>query len=410
MDNYEIIVAIDMGATKIRCAIGKVNEQKRINIIGIGCSPPSGMENGTVADVDLLSGSIEKAVTEAEEVAGIEIESAFVGIAQTNFRGISGRGIVSIPSAGREINKKDVNRVIEVARVVAIRSNEGPVEELVQEFIVDGQGGIQNPIGMYGFKLEAEVYMVTGTLSTFSRTIIECVKNCGISVEGITFKPLAAGEAVLSGTEKKTGVLLIDFGGESTSTVVFMNGNVAGARILAVGANQITTDIANKFHIPAHTAEMIKRNHGCALASLVEESEQVDISSDGETSRSQIPRYQLAEVIQNRIESIFTHLRREIENTRFPRGTGETIALTGGGALMEGIEELAHQKFNLPVRTGKPDGKIQGWGKVINNPAYSTLFGLLPTGLAKRQLMEVKSASWQNPFSKSGNWFKKLFQ
>ncbi len=409
MTDSEMIAGLDIGATRIGCAIGKIDERKRISVIGIGCSPSLGMENGVVADLPLLTSSVEKAITEAQDVAGIEIEQLFVGMGQTNSRGVNSRGVVSIPAAGREINRKDVNRVIEVARVVAKRSNIEPIETIVQEFRVDGAGAINNPVGMYGFKLEAEVYIVTGNLSSFSRTIIECVKNAGFDVEGMILKPLAAGEAVIPASEKKLGTLLIDLGGESTSVGVFANGRVAGAKILAVGANQITTDIAGKFHIPIYAAERIKREHGCAIVSLAEGKKPIDIPSDETNVRKQIPCQSLAEVIQSRLETTFNLVRKEIEGTRFPRGMGESVVLTGGGALLEGISELAHQKFGLPVRIGKPVGTIEGWGKVINSPAYSTLFGLLPSGLNRRQLTQAKDFGWQNPLSKVTRWFREFF-
>ena len=404
-----MIAGLDIGATRIGCVIGKIDERKRISVVGIGCSPALGMENGIVADLPLLTGSVENAIVEAQDVAGVEIEELFVSMGQTNFRGVNSRGVVSIPGAGREINRKDVSRVIEVARVVAKRSNVEPIETIVQEFIVDGEGGIKNPVGMYGFKLEAEVYIVTGNLSSFSRTIIECVKNAGFDVEGLILKPIAAGEAVLTASEKKIGALLIDLGGESTSVGVFSNGRVAGAKILAVGANQITTDIASKFHIPIHAAERIKRDHGYAMASLAEGKKRIDISSNGTNAKNQIPCQSVAEVIQSRLETTFSLVRKEIEGTRFPRGMGESVVLTGGGALLEGIGEFAHQRFGLPVRIGKPVGTIEGWGRVVNSPAYSTLFGLLHSGLNRRQLAQVKDSSWQNPLSKVTRWLREFF-
>ncbi len=408
MIDSKIVVALDIGATRVSSAIGRVDERKRINVIGMGCSPPLGLENGIVVDMELLTGSVERAMIEAEEISGVNVESVFVGMAQTNFRGISSRGVVSIPGASREINRRDVNRVIEVARVVASRSNLEPVQEVVQQFMVDGQSGIKNPTGMYGFKLEAEVYIVTGNFSTFSRTIAECIKKAGFEVEGMILEPLAAGEAVLTQSEKKLGVLLIDLGGESTTAAVFVNGNVIGARVLAVGANQITVDIAGKFHVPMSAAERLKREHGCAMTSLAKE-ESIAVAAEEGVVGNRIPSQNLAEVIQHRVESIFSLVRREVEGTRFPRGVGESVVLTGGGALLEGITELAHQKFALPVRMGKPDGRVEGWGKLVNSPAYSTVMGLLPGGLNKRGLTEISGMGWQGPITKVKNWIKEFF-
>ncbi len=405
MAESDIIASLDIGAAKICSAIGRIDERKRINIIGLGCSPPLGLENGIVADVELLTGSIEKAVMEAEEIAGVEVESVFTGIAQSNLRGVNSRGVVSIPGANREINSRDVNRVIEVAKVVAMRSMQESVQELVQEFIVDGQHGIKNPVGMYGFKLEAEVYIATGKPSTFLKTVIECIKNAGFRVEEMILEPLAAGEAVITPSEKKIGVLLVDLGSETTCIAIFERGNLTRARVLAVGVDKITSDIIGRFHLSEPAAEKIKRDYRCA-ASAAAADKKIDLPGDEETVISQ---RELSEVVQRRMGEILSLVKREAESARFPMGMGESVVLTGGGALLEGVTELAARKFNLPVRVGKPDGRVDQWGRVISNPAYSTVIGLLHSGMKTRQLAEMSSIGWQNPFIKIKSWFREFF-
>ncbi len=406
MTDSEIVAALDIGATKICSAIGRIDERKRISLIGVGCSPPLGLKNGILDDVELLTGSIERSVKEAQEIAGVEVGSVFMGIAQSNLRGVNSRGVVSIPGANREINSRDVNRVVEVAKVVAMRSTQESVQELVQEFIVDGQRGIKNPIGMYGFKLEAEVHIVAGKPSTLLKTIIECAKNAGFEVEGMILEPLAAGEGVVTATEKKIGVLVIDLGGETTSFAIFENGNLSRAGILAAGSGQITSDIARKFHVSEPVAERMKRDYGCAMASEVAEDKKMSLPGDEATV---ISCRELAEIIQRRVEEIFRLVKRETEAARFPKGLSESVVLTGAGALLGGITELASRKFNLLVRVGKPDVRLEQWGKVINSPGYSTVVGLLHAGMNSRQMADMSGMGWQNPFVRARSWFREFF-
>ena len=406
MTDSDIVAALDIGATNICSAIGRIDERKGISLIGLGCSPPLGLKHGIVDDVEPLTKSIETAVRESEEIAGVEVESVFTSIGQSNLRGINSRGVVSIPGANREINSRDVNRVIEVAKVVAMRSTQESVQEVVQEFIVDGQRGIENPVGMYGFKLEAEVHIVTGKLSTLLKTMIECIKNAGFEVEGMILEPLAAGEGVLTPSEKKIGVALIDLGAETTCVAIFENGNLSRGRILAAGADRITGDIAAKFHVSEPVAERIKRDYGCAIASEVPEDRKINLPGEEGT---EIWCRILAEVIQHRTEEILSLVKRETEAARFPKGVGESVVLTGGGALLEGITQLASRKFNLRVRVGKPDVKVEQWGKVTNSPGYSTVIGLLRSGMNTLKTGEMSSMGWQNPFIRIGNWFREFF-
>ena len=406
MADSDIVAGLDVGAGKICCAIGRMDERKRINIIGIGCSPPLGLENGIVADVELLRSAIEKTVREAEEIADVEVESVFAGIAQSNLRGVNSRGVVSIPGAGRQINCRDVNRVIEVAKVVAMRSTQESVQELVQQFIVDGQPDIRNPVGMYGFKLEAEVYIATGSTSTSLQTVIECIKSAGFEVEGMILEPLAAGEAVVTQSEKKMGALLVDLGGETTCIAIFENGSLMRTRVLTVGVDKITADIAGKFHIAESAAERVKRDYGSAVVPQSVRDKKISLPGDNGTEISQMD---LSEVVYKRMEGIFSLAKREAESARFPKGMGESVVLTGGGALLKGVTELASKKFNLPVRLGRPDGKIEGWGKVINSPVYSTVIGLLYSGMNSRQMAGISGTGWHNPFIRFGKWFREFF-
>ena len=402
MIDSDIIASLDIGATKVCSVIGRVDERKHIDVIGIGCSPPLGLEDGIVVDVGLLSDSIERAIVEAQEVAGVEVESVFTGVAQTNLRGVNSRGVVSIPGAGREISYRDVKRVVEVAKVVAMRTTQESVQELVQEFIVDGQRGIKNPVGMYGFKLEAGVYIVTGKLSSFFRTVIECIKSAGFRVEGVVLEPLAGSEAVVTPSEKKVGVLFVDIGGETTGVAVFEGGNLVRARVLAVGSDNITGDIASRFHLSEDVAERVKRDYGCAVALSVDDKEVEVPGAEG----VKVSKKAVAEVVQRRAGEILTLVKREIEGTRFPKGMGESIVLTGGGSLLRGMAELVSEKFNLPVRVGRPDGRIERWGRVINSPAYSTAIGLLPGGIQSLELYEMSNIGWHRPFAKIKSWFR----
>lgn len=409
MAEPEIIAAVDAGTFRIRCLVGSVDDNNEISVIGAGSSLPAGIENGVVSDIDVLSGSVEKAVSEASAMAGVEVESVFIQIAQTNFVSERSRGVHSPARPNKPLTRLDVNRAIEVARLLSKKSNREIVQETIQDFIVDGQGAISNPVGMHANKLEADVYFVTGSVSNFTMTIKEAVRKTGVEVEGAVMKPIAAAEASVSNLEKKLGVLLVDLGHTSTSIAAFSGGKIIGAKILSVGAGKITDEIAAAFHLPAHLAEKVKREKARALAEEARANRNIHIQPDEGADKISIPEKKLSEIAEKNLKEIFDLVRQESEKFKFQQGRGESIVLTGGGALLKDIDKYVSQRFNLPVRIGRPDGKVEGWGRLLNNPSYSTAKGLLLRGLYDRQLSYIKEIGWQNPLLKIQTWIKEFF-
>lgn len=409
MAEPEIIAAVDAGTFRIRCLIGSVDDNSELSVIGAGSSLPAGIENGVVSDIDVLSASVEKAVNEACSMAGVEVESVFIQIAQTNFVSERSRGVHSPSRPNRPLTRLDVNRAIEVARLLSKKSNREIVQETIQDFIVDGQGSISNPVGMHANKLEADVYFVTGSVSNFTMTIKEAVRKTGLEVEGAVMKPIAAAEASVSNLEKKLGVLLVDLGHTSTSIAAFSDGKIIGAKILSTGAGKITNEIAARFHLPAHLAEKVKREKARALAENARENRNVHVQPDAEAEKISIPEKKLSEIAEKNLKDIFDLVRQESEKFKFQQGRGESIVLTGGGALLKDIDKYVSGRFNLPVRIGRPEGRVEGWGKLLNNPSYSTAKGLLLRGLYDRQLSFIKEIGWQNPLLKIQTWIKDFF-
>ncbi len=409
MADPDVIASVDVGASRIICAVGRIREGNIISISGVGISLPAGLENGAVSDPEMLSGSIEKAISEASEMSGIEIDSVFIHIAQTNFQSVISRGVHSPARANKPLTRFDVNRTIGVAQLLSKKSGKEIVQEIIQDFIVDGQDSISNPVGMHASKLEVDVYFLTGAVSNFSRTIKEAARRAGVEVERVFTKPIAAAEPVLTQLEKKIGVLLVDLGCSSTSIAAYSNGKITGTKVLAAGLNRITDDIAAEFHLPTRTAEKIKRERAKALvSSLARENRKIHLAADnGETF--QIPEKRVCEIAEKNLHEIFNLVKQEMDKFKFPRRRNETIVLTGGGALLKDIDKYVEGKFNLPVRLGRPEGRVEGWGKLLNNPSYSTVIGLLIFGLKDRQIASMRNIGWQNPLIKIQNWIKAFF-
>jgi cell division protein FtsA len=309
----------------------------------------------------------------------------------------------------KPLTRLDVNRAIEVARLLSKKSNREIVQETVQDFIVDGQGSISNPVGMHANKLEADVYFVTGSVSNFTMTIKEAVKKAGMDVEGVIMKPIASAEAALSHLEKKLGVLLVDLGHTSTSLAAFSDGKIIGAKILAAGAEKITNEIAARFHLPAHAAEKVKRERARALADEARQNRYIHLQPDSNSEKIRIPEKALSEIAEKNLKELFDLVRQESEKFKFPRGRSESIVLTGGGALLKDIDKYVSRRFEIPVRIGRPDGKVEGWGRLLSNPSYCTARGLISRGLNDRQLSYLKEIGWQNPLLKIQTWIKEFF-
>ncbi len=375
----KMLVGLDIGTTKICTVVGDI-QNGLINIIGIGSHPSRGLRKGVVVNIEGTVQSIRKAVEEAELMAGCQIDSVFAGIAGGHIRGINSHGVIAVKN--REITEHDIERVIDAARAIPIPMDREVIHVLPQEYIVDDQDGIRDPVGMCGVRLEGKVHIVTGAL-TSAQNIIRCANRAGLHVNDIVFEQLGCSEAVLSPEEKELGAGVVDIGGGTTDLVIFCNGSIKHTSVLSLAGNHITSDISLGLRTPAEEAEKLKKRYGCALAPMVKKEEMIEVPSVGGRKPRTLSRQTLAEIIEPRVEEILTLVHGEIVRSGFANLIGSGIVLTGGTAIMEGMPEIAEQVFNLPVRRGYPMG-ITGLVDLVNSPIYATGVGLVIYGSKNR--------------------------
>lgn len=378
-NNEDIIVGLDIGTTKICAIVGEIGEHG-LSIIGIGTHPSKGLRKGVVVNIESTVTSIKKAVEEAELMAGCEIGTVFTGIAGGHIKSINSHGIIGIRNG--EVSDADIKRVIDAAKAVNIPMDREIIHVLPQEFIVDDQDGIKEPLGMSGVRLEAKVHIVTAAV-TSAQNIVKCCNRTGLDVRDIVLQQLASSEAVLSSEEKELGVVLVDIGGGTTDIAVFAEGSIKHTAVIALGGNHLTSDIAIGLRTPATEAEKIKKKYGCALASMVKRDEMIEVPSVGGRKPRTVSRQILAEIVEPRVEEIMTLVNREIIKAGFEDVAASGVVLTGGSASLDGMMEMAEQVFNLPVRLGLPVG-ITGLTDIVNSPMYSTGVGLVLYGYKNR--------------------------
>ncbi|MBU0988181.1 MAG: cell division protein FtsA [Proteobacteria bacterium] len=399
-----IIVGLDVGTTKICAVVGEISG-KHINIIGIGTHPSIGLRKGVVVDIESTVESIQKAVEEAELMAGCEISSVYAGIAGGHITGFNSRGIVAIK--GPEITKQDVERVIDAARAVAIPMDREVIHVLPQEYIVDEQDGIHNPVGMSAVRLEAKIHIVTGAV-TSAHNIVKCVNRSGLDVCDIVLESLASGEAVLTDEERELGTALLDLGGGTSDLAIFSGKNIKHTFVLALGGNNLTNDIAIGLRTPYAEAEKIKKKYGTCLSRNIKNDETIEVPGMGGREPRKLPRQIIGEILEPRMEEIFALIRREIYRAGMENLISSGVVLTGGTALLDGGTEIADSIFNLPTRLGKPRG-ISGLVDVVNNPMYATAVGLVLFG-AKRQPEKKFRIRDTNIFNRIVTRMKKWFK
>ncbi len=380
----DIIVGLDIGTTKICAVVGEVTEAG-ISIIGIGTHPSIGLRKGVVVNIEATVDSIKKAVEEAELMAGCEISSVYTGIAGGHITGINSSGIVAIK--GAEITPQDVERVIDAARAVAIPMDREVIHVLPQDYIVDGQSGIQNPVGMSGVRLEAKIHIVTGAV-TSAHNLVKCANRSGLDVCDIVLESLASGEAVLSEEEKQLGAALLDLGGGTTDLAVFSGKNIRHTFVLALGGDNLTNDIAIGLRCPHPEAEKIKKKFGSCIARSIRPDETIEVLGINGREPRKLPRQILGEILEPRMEEIFALVNGEIYRAGMENLVTSGMVLTGGTALLEGVTEIAESVFNLPTRIGCPQG-LKGLADVVQNPMYATGVGLVLYG-ARRHPKEKK--------------------
>ncbi len=368
-----IIVGLDIGTSKVVAIVGAVKPEGDIEVIGIGSHPSRGLKKGVVVNIDSTVQSVQRAVEEAELMAGCEIHSAYAGIAGSHIRSLNSHGIVAIRD--KEVTQSDVDRVIDAARAVAIPADQKILHILPQEFVIDNQDGILEPIGMSGVRLEARVHMVTGAVSA-AQNIDKCVRRCGLEVEDLVLQQLASSYSVLNEDEKELGVCLVDIGGGTTDMAVFTEGAIRHTAVIPIAGDQVTNDIAVALRTPTQFAEEIKIKYACALTQLARSGESIEVPSIGDRPARRLSRQTLAEVVEPRYEELLNLVQAELRRSGFEDVIAGGIVLTGGSSKMEGLIELAEEVFHMQVRMGLPR-YVTGLVDVVRNPIYATGVGLL---------------------------------
>ena len=401
-----IIVGLDVGTTKICAVVGEV-EGNKINIIGIGTHPSIGLRKGVVVNIESTVESIQKAVEEAELMAGCEISSVYAGIAGGHITGFNSRGIVAIK--GPEVTKNDVERVIDAARAVAIPMDREVIHVIPQEFIIDDQGGIQNPVGMSGIRLEAKIHIVTGAV-TSAHNIVKCANRSGLDVCDIVLEPLASGEAVLTNEEKDLGAALLDLGGGTSDLAIFFGKNIKHTFVLSLGGNNLTNDISIGLRASQAEAEKIKIKYGTCVTQNISSEETIEVPGMGGRKPRKLPRQILGEILEPRVEEIFTLIKREIFRAGMDNFMTSGVVLTGGSSLLHGITDIAESIFDVPSRLGKPMG-ISGLIDVVNNPMYATGVGLVLYGARNQPEKKFRirdSNIFHRIIVRMKRWFKEV--
>jgi cell division protein FtsA len=375
-----IIVGLDIGTSKVCAVVGEMTEQG-VEIIGVGSHISQGLRKGVVINIESTVESIKKAVHEAGMMAGCEINSVFTGIAGGHIKGFNSHGIVAVKN--KEVSPRDVERVIDAAKAVAIPMDREVLHILPQDYIIDDQDGIKEPLGMSGVRLEAKVHIVTGAV-TSAQNIVKCCNRTGLNVADIVLEPLASAEAVLTEEEKELGVALVDMGGGTTDIALFHDGAVKHTAVLAIGGNHLTSDIAAGLRTPIAEAERIKQRYGYARTSMVTKDERVEVPSVGGRSSRTITRQILCEIIEPRLDEIFQLFRREIMRSGYEGCLSSGVVLTGGSTLLPGMIEMAEEVLGMPARLGLPM-HVHGLADVISNPIYATGVGLVLYGMKRQE-------------------------
>jgi cell division protein FtsA len=384
----EIIVGLDIGTTKIAAIVGEVTEDG-VDIIGIGTAASKGLRKGVVVNIDATVNAIQKAIVEAENMAGCEISTVYAAISGGHIRGLNSHGVVAVKD--KEIREQDIARVIEAAKAMAIPMDREVLHVLPQQYIIDDQDGIRDPLGMSGVRLEAKVHIVT-TAVTSAQNVVKCANRCGLQVADIVLEPLASAEAVIEDDERELGVALIDIGGGTADIALFVDGAIVHTAVLPLGGGHVTNDIAVGLRTPLDAAEKIKKKYGCALPSLIQDDETMEVPSVGGREPRILARALLVKIVEPRMEEIFEHIRNEIQRSGYFESLAAGVVLTGGATMMDGVCELAEDVLGIPARRGLPSG-IGGLTDVVRSPAYSAGVGLIRYGAREASLIARPTTS-----------------
>jgi cell division protein FtsA len=396
-----MVVGLDIGTSKVVAIVGELSPDGELEIIGIGSHRSTGLKKGVVVNIESTVQSIQRAIEEAELMAGCQIHSVYAGIAGSHIRSLNSHGIVAIKD--REVFTQDLDRVIDAAQAVAIPADQKILHILPQEYLIDEQEGVKEPLGMSGVRLEAKVHLVTCAVNA-AQNIEKCIRRCGLEVEDIILEQLASSYSVLTEDEKELGVCMVDIGGGTTDVAVFTEGAIRHTAVIPIAGDQVTNDIAMALRTPTPHAEEIKIKYACALAKLTGPDETIKVPSVGDRQPRDLSRQALAEVVEPRYDELFTLVQAELRRSGYEDLVAAGIVLTGGTAKMEGVIELAEEIFHMPVRLGTPQN-VRGLSDIVNNPIYSTGVGLLQ--YARRQQQEGRVA--QNQSKNDGvSWLEKL--
>jgi cell division protein FtsA len=401
------LVGLDIGTSKVAAIVGEMLDDDTLDIVGIGVAESSGIRRGVVVNLEAAVDSIKKAIEEAELTAGVEIDSVHLAVAGPHIKGFNSRGVIAVAGKSREITRDDVRRAIEAAKAVSLPSGREILHVLPQDFVVDDQDGIGSPVGMTGARLEVNVHIVTAG-STAIQNIVTCVNRAGVRVCESVVEQIAAGESVLTPDEKELGVALVDIGGGTADVAIFERGSLWHTAVIGVGGDHFTNDIAVGLRMPIPDAEKLKRKCGCALSAMVDEDETMDVASVGGRRSRVMPRRILSEILQPRAEEIFHLVWDEIRRAGYEKSLNSGIVLTGGGAILEGMPEIAEQIFDLPIRRGAPTG-MGGLADHVHSPSFATAAGLVQYA-QRNQVAETSRAAGAGAFSRVAGRLRGLFK
>lgn len=407
-EDKNLIVGLDIGTSKIVAIVAELQPEGTVKVIGLGQHISRGLKKGVVINIESTMQSIQRALEEAELMADCKINNVFTGIAGSHIKSLNSHGMVKIKDA--EVSQMDVDRVIETARAIALPADQQILHILTQEFIIDGQEDVREPLGMSGMKLEVKVHIVTGAVAA-AQNIVKCIKRCGIEVSDLILQPLASSLAVLTEDEKELGVCLVDIGGGTTDIAVFKQGAIRHTAVVPIAGDQMTNDVAVAFRTPTQSAEDIKVKHGCALRQLADPREVVEVPGvDGREPR-QLSVQTLAEVLEPRVVELYEMVLNELRRSGMEEMIASGIVITGGSAMMRGMVELGEEIFHMPVRMGLPR-YVGGLSEVVSNPRYATGVGLVLMG--KQQLErhlsgQMESGSFGRMLEKMKSWFQGNF-
>ncbi len=406
-ENKDLIVALDIGTSKVVAIVAERFPDDRIEIIGMGNQESRGLKKGVVVNIEATVNSIQRALQEAELMADVKIRDVYAGIAGSHIRSFNSTGLV--PIKDREVTALDVDRAIETAKAVNIPADQQILHILTQEFIIDGQGDVREPLGMSGVRLEVKVHIVTGAVSA-AQNIVKCVRRCGLEVSDLILQPLASSIAVLSDDEKELGVALVDIGGGTTDLAIFTGGAIRHTAVLPIAGDQITNDIAMALRTPTQDAEEIKRRFGCALRSMADPADEFEVPGLGERGPRKLSRHALAEVIEPRVDELYQLVQQALRQSGYEELLSSGIVLTGGSSIMQGMIELGEEIFHMPVRVGIPK-YVGGLSNVVQSPRYATAIGLLLEGLTQRQRHQqsMSGGPVNQVFRRMREWFQGNF-